>query len=74
MNNIVLCKNTKCESRDDCFRFVAKTQDPNQVYSLFEGHKERCSYFLDQNKAEKGIIDSLGIYPELLKIVKGERK
>jgi hypothetical protein len=73
VRKMTLCKNTNCEARDKCFRFVARPADyRTQVYGLFSDCKEPCAYFLDQKEAEKGIIDPLGIYPELLKIVKGE--
>lgn len=71
---MTLCKNTNCESRDECFRFVAQSRDNTQVYGLFGGCNQRCKYFLDLKETEKGIIDPLGIYPHLLEIVKGEVK
>ncbi|QGH72174.1 MAG: hypothetical protein [Caudovirales sp. ctOwN3] len=43
-----MCKNNKCPSRRDCYRFRANPSEM-QYYADFapEGHAKTCSYFID---------------------------
>lgn len=76
MNMITLCENVECEARHECFRFNAQPVDvTNQRYSSFSGCKTPCEYFLDLKRTvDDGVIDPLGLYAMLERIVKGEDK
>ena len=47
MADISMCRNTKCKSKETCYRFKAKANEYRQTYAGFapkEG-EDKCNYY-----------------------------
>jgi|FreactTroBogLake_1042271.scaffolds.fasta_scaffold00757_15 hypothetical protein len=55
MADITMCKNTECELKDTCYRFLAKANEYWQSYAKFEPvyniklHKHECEHYWEIN-------------------------
>ena len=58
MPDISMCSNSKCELKENCYRFIAKPNPYRQAYAEFSGGKD-CMYFWKVDKKQKEKNDVL---------------
>ena len=55
MPDISMCKNDKCPSKEECYRYRAIPSDVRQLYGGFtlEKSKNKCDYYMSILKSDK---------------------